>query len=1295
MNDGLIHFLIMWVPSLLFIFIIATAIIWGMIRGFRKSLILAIQAAIIFIACIIIYITVVNIEQLDSKMYNNINHVLNSMGVNDLPTILNIDANCNGLKDVIAQLIIKNVDYGTGFELVVKENGAYLATIVNIVYHILFAFLIYYLYLFLIFVMYIIYIIFYPERRYKRKRTNKYQKGLIDKPYSRHFLLGGVVGAIRGGVYGLIVMSFIGSLFFIIGGGVGERKYQDYEDVDFKDQNSLNINNLNLYYEIYKNINSYGSNGIFKVLNLVKDKNDVPYYLYAADLVLQGGLSDEELGIEDNIYLRQEIGAYTEFASNTFNLLMKYGSSQIVDYINKQSDKASIYDVIIEIMKDDNFQTEFEALINDFDAQTYFINFGLSLLNSLVYHINDINVFSNIDPVVKDIITILFTSDDGFKIYNLLNKNDVTNLVSTVLNLISLDVKIDPNKDQTQTMVSKVVAYGDAVVEQICNLSVLNDQNKAQSFNRVLENLYNYFANTITLQTQPQTISTLALKATNLNSSQINWIEELKSLLNVGLSSFKLADRVFSLGSIFTLFKDSNPNLQADEVLYDEVLNGLGDSKLLAVVLSLSKVKTLLYDMVYDILPNATIPSNIEYANIYDDEGNLVSYGEIYNLFSVIKTILKTDGGENLFKGLANLNEDTIKEVSLLLNEKVDDNLVIDELLKSKILRYSLSSLMLDTTLSNNLVLTIYVPAKSTYLGDDDVILINDDDLKKFVTSLPSFIDIIKKDNTSVNSIVYDDQLLSIMADSCIIEGTISKLVLDTIKEQDAIDMPKSLLDVENWLSNDNNNGEIIKMILGIRASNVDVDSLNIASITLNNEAVETMLNSSVLYFTISKQIINTLNEADMPLDAFDEQLESIEEKKIVSKSEILNLFNALEGIYEKPQGIMIEDIQFDNLVINQAKLNLIYNSYIAYKKVTDALENALDNDIPKAAYNDMENKYYILENEINILLNIAGNGDDIVIGGDNATDLSITTIYKSQFSNLANSYIIRYKISKKLIENENVAIPSIIKVNSNDEVFNSLTDEDVFIEKTEFLNFLNAFSAAYGDADGNIELTNAISVTMPDQQAFNEIVKSVILRATITKNIKFEYDGVQRDIYIEDQDLDLLYTDMAVISEAELYRTLISISILNPTNEFVFTLDLMQLATTMTKYNIYEITKSNIIRLAMNDLILDIRYNIGGIEYSGSYSDIFALTPTVVIYGNNMETEYSLVAYDDLVHGKIYKIDPNKISKQTIVMYNLNQNSYVEHEVYVEVDNNGNILSTTTQNTLQAYFAMLDTFKR
>lgn len=1295
MNDGLIHFLIMWVPSLLFIFIIATAIIWGMIRGFRKSLILAIQAAIIFIACIIIYITVVNIEQLDSKMYNNINHVLNSMGVNDLPTILNIDANCNGLKDVIAQLIIKNVDYGTGFELVVKENGAYLATIVNIVYHILFAFLIYYLYLFLIFIMYIIYIIFYPERRYKRKRTNKYQKGLIDKPYSRHFLLGGVVGAIRGGVYGLIVMSFIGSLFFIIGGGVGERKYQDYEDVDFKDQNSLNINNLNLYYEIYKNINSYGSNGIFKVLNLVKDKNDVPYYLYAADLVLQGGLSDEELGIEDNIYLRQEIGAYTEFASNTFNLLMKYGSSQIVDYINKQSDKASIYDVIIEIMKDDNFQTEFEALINDFDAQTYFINFGLSLLNSLVYHINDINVFSNIDPVVKDIITILFTSDDGFKIYNLLNKNDVTNLVSTVLNLISLDVKIDPNMDQTQTMVSKVVAYGDAVVEQICNLSVLNDQNKAQSFNRVLENLYNYFANTITLQTQPQTISTLALKATNLNSSQINWIEELKSLLNVGLSSFKLADRVFSLGSIFTLFKDSNPNLQADEVLYDEVLNGLGDSKLLAVVLSLSKVKTLLYDMVYDILPNATIPSNIEYANVYDDEGNLVSYGEIYNLFSVIKTILKTDGGENLFKGLANLNEDTIKEVSLLLNEKVDDNLVIDELLKSKILRYSLSSLMLDTTLSNNLVLTIYVPAKSTYLGDDDVILIKDDDLKKFVTSLPSFIDIIKKDNTSVNSIVYDDQLLSIMADSCIIEGTISKLVLDTIKEQDAIDMPKSLLDVENWLSNGNNNGEIIKLILGIRASNVDVDSLNIASITLNNEAVETMLNSSVLYFTISKQIINTLNEADMPLDAFDEQLEAIEEKKIVSKSEILNLFNALEGIYEKPQGIMIEDIQFDNLVINQAKLNLIYNSYIAYKKVTDALENALDNDIPEAAYNDMENKYYILENEINILLNIAGNGDDIVIGGDNATDLSITTIYKSQFSNLANSYIIRYKISKKLIENENVAIPSIIKVNSNDEVFNSLTDEDVFIEKTEFLNFLNAFSAAYGDADGNIELTNAISVTMPDQQAFNEIVKSVILRATITKNIKFEYDGVQRDMYIEDQDLDLLYTDMAVISEAELYRTLISISILNPTNEFVFTLDLMQLATTMTKYNIYEITKSNIIRLAMNDLILDMRYNIGGIEYSGSYSDIFALTPTVVIYGNNMETEYSLVAYDDLVYGKIYKIDPNKISKQTIVMYNLNQNSYVEHEVYVEVDNNGNILSTTTQNTLQAYFAMLNTFKR
>jgi len=55
------------VPTLLFVLIVVVAIVLGIIRGFRKSLILAIQALVAFITCIIIFAIFANNSQVDSN----------------------------------------------------------------------------------------------------------------------------------------------------------------------------------------------------------------------------------------------------------------------------------------------------------------------------------------------------------------------------------------------------------------------------------------------------------------------------------------------------------------------------------------------------------------------------------------------------------------------------------------------------------------------------------------------------------------------------------------------------------------------------------------------------------------------------------------------------------------------------------------------------------------------------------------------------------------------------------------------------------------------------------------------------------------------------------------------------------------------------------------------------------------------------------------------------------------------------------------------------------------------------
>ena len=172
MSNGMINFLISWLPAILLICALLWGVLLGLIRGFRKNLILAIQALAAALICLIAYLIIINMKGLDSWAFNNINAILANSG-NSLHEMLDVSAECKSITDCLIEFIPKNMDFGDGMALVFKDNGAYLATIVDLCYHMIFALVFFIIYGVLLFLLYIIYFIFYPERRYKKKIKEK------------------------------------------------------------------------------------------------------------------------------------------------------------------------------------------------------------------------------------------------------------------------------------------------------------------------------------------------------------------------------------------------------------------------------------------------------------------------------------------------------------------------------------------------------------------------------------------------------------------------------------------------------------------------------------------------------------------------------------------------------------------------------------------------------------------------------------------------------------------------------------------------------------------------------------------------------------------------------------------------------------------------------------------------------------------------------------------------------------------------------------------------------------------
>lgn len=973
-----VAFAIAWVPTILFLLIVLVSTLVGARRGLRKSLILAVQAIVAAGICIGLFFFCVSGDLIDGALLSLVNAVMG--GEHALQSALGVSAECETLRQCLAEFIPTLFSYGSEISMLLRGNGAYIMTLADLVFRLGIAVVLWLVYFLLVFLFYLVYAIAYPERKYRRKRQAAFANGKVDCSYKRHRVGGGLVGLARGLVVGIVTMSFLGSVFYIAAGGTGEGELADR---DFGDEQS------NFYYSIYRSVESYGAQGIFKVLGSVRDLDDSPYYLFAADLVFSGALDDDLNDVHATVRFRKELGAYTGFAKDTIILLMQCGEERIQSALDT-GDSGTIMDAVVDVMKEPQFRAEFENLVDNFDSQTYIINFSLAMASTVVAHLDEMSFASSVGESNVEMLKVLFqrgylsetipderelreslgsdTTDDPLVIQPYLSVNHLFNKkdAQTVLRVALSFLANEYSTGEPMELVKKILP-------ELEGLSILGSERKGE-VNPVLGRLYCFLENTYLTDEGQDGITYSEIRAQN-----ISWVDELHSLISVTDDMFTLYDGVKRedgnyLQMVLDVFDDENPDYEENLRLYDGICSTVADSAILGKVLASGKITAMLREELRNSGTDAYFPDNIVFENRYDSDGELISRGETFQIFYGLR-LLGDRKNKELFDLLFDSSIEKV-ELSDLLNILSDavarrDGLgltLADYLTESYLLRSVVSSVFID---QGQDIFAVPYSSRERNAKGEPVNFIVKDELKQIFDELPKLTDMIIPfldggfETEEVVELLDDPTLRSFLdSGNGIIEGTLASILVKQVNGKGLVVIPRALdtalpQNLDGWASDISGRpGEIRKLIAALDELDGHLEDMLSGELQddelidilgdLSANSIDTLLASDVLYYTFSKSLREqdgqssdgfTLiipSSATLPLQ--DDVLESL-----IKKQELRTILSELNS-FGFTSEMDAADI-LKKLVENKNKLrssNIVSASIINYVVQNDEMKEAL-----------------------------------------------------------------------------------------------------------------------------------------------------------------------------------------------------------------------------------------------------------------------------------------------------------------------------------------------------------------
>ena len=950
-----IRLAVCWVPSILFALFVLVGFLRGLRRGFRKSLILLIQAIAAFVICLGVYLLLINNDTVDGLLLTGINSILGSPS--GLQDALGVTGDFATLKQVLAQYI-SDMLAGIGAGPVTAADSGYVMALVLLAYHIVFALLLSIVYKILQFIFYLVYLIFYSEGRYRRKKKEKEKEGGV--PYKKRKLAGAIVGLSRGLVAGLVCVSLIGGVLSVVTGGYGEGKTEDY---------AFGEPNIDQAYTVYRSLDEYGTKGIIKILNTVRDSEDVPFYLYITDLIFSGRLVDENLGIDENIKFRDELTGYVGFAKNVATLVMKYGGDTMKNIVSSGNDEAM--NEAVKLFENEDFNREFRLLIENFDAKTFISGFALSFIDSVVENIDQTSISDGMDENTVNMIKILFKPDyysdkipsdaallaagkkaPVLKASSLISKKDILAAYDVIVESMNKApeeegyIDIIGGKIDTLSTLKIMVPF-------VSNLSILSTE-KASEVDPVLERLYTYVENTVLTDVNAEGY----VSPDYYYDEKIEWTSELKTLLGVAGDALNIYATVAkdspsgdsngegesnpedsakpgkpgigeasaegkevgdgdgektskdALDMIVNIFDAKNENYTANMTRVDRICDSLSKSKLIGRALSSSYMYSQIKTALSSVASSFDMPENVRYDSNGGDDG------EIKALLDGLKSICKNETTIKLLSDTPDFSdlEDFKPYAEVLTTADESGNAPIDCVIKSKLLHSLLSAMLVDMSEEEDSSIYISDRAKESNSAGEKVNIIEKDLLKDILQSSSDIIDLISEisgaDSLKISEIVSNDAVKK-LTKNIIVQGTAAKLLINALKDNQSIVIPASLSDPEKWLdsgmegSSDFSKGEFRKLFDFIAEANFDIDGIVDGSVDVIDEInklsdekmQDNMLASDVLWYTISYLLSTSIGDGDMEIIVPDGAKADISEtetdvKVLIKREEIKALIN-------------------------------------------------------------------------------------------------------------------------------------------------------------------------------------------------------------------------------------------------------------------------------------------------------------------------------------------------------------------------------------------------------------------
>lgn len=1294
---GYVDFIVNWLPTCIFLLILIIGFIRGAIRGYRKSVISLIHNIIAAVISVGVFLLVTNLTYFDNLFLTLINqnfpNFLTEFGVPS--TVVSFR---EALLIIIPKLI-NEVDPSIASAL--ASNSGYVLGLVNLVLNLIFSIISVIIFFILKLILHIIYLIFYSETKYKNKVNNDFKNGKRKTGYKKYAFKGAFFNLIGSFLIALVCFSFVGNVLYVsAGSGDGTLPEHTFESEQTNDA-----------YEILEKIDNYGNTGIFGVLNLIKDSNGIPLYLYISSGVFSGDYVNPQTGVSEKVILTHELGNYTRFIKDVASVVVSYDNGTI-DHLIEGTQEFST-DVLVDYFSNESFRNDLREVISNYSGKSSFISdFVMSMVDSYAQKIDQSPLADSFSPEVKDIMCILFV--EGYKSQNIeYEKNYTGNDLpfvkpSYLINQSDLVVAFDLFSELVNKgLFEENVDYVDlalSVAPYVHNLHMFTDANKNRTtINGVMGRIYSYVEQQL-LNVAPENAF-----AHYSDNSNINWIDELNHLVDVAPDVNNLYQKIEdgqqnskNISQIVSEIVNDNKLLAS----YDKILDFISNSKVGATVLSEDFVNDFIVDSIKTTLPEFEMPENVVYANSYDNNGNLIKHGELYDLLSAVRNLAVHPNGVEFLEQITREGADVVASLktgkgAFVSKNSYDNMSVIDYVLDSKLLHSITSAFLIN--LSNQPDAIIYVSDSAK----DSSGLIKKSEINLLFNNLFEVIDVIPdgfdfsqpyavSKLLKANGNLFINQPINLLlSESLVLQGTIANLIIRLDSSGDLgsnyISLAPSLQTPEGWLKTSETQSELYVAFTAMR--NILSDTRNLADVdesfinTLvdmlcQDQNIEALYSSSFLKYSFSNILIDVLYDCGMfdssiIDDCINEQVVKIEEAKALIKTvSFLSLdlangdFSAVNQYVEDLSKVVkkrVDDSSFDGYSL----LNVAYTSAIFKDFLNEKIDNGLVGLIDQNKLNSIKvDDYYTLE-ELEYFINSLVDLNLTQIANANGEQLWEENVY-DHFTNLNESSSVDSSITKlDYLHNSNVlrlliaeTIDEIIESNPSTLQFYDQTKEELGVTgnyvyiKEEISSIVSLLRLIDEDSLTSIDLTT-LKLSDLKENFFNQEkqVTSKFLLSALSKNI----DNIAGNQLIVPNSAYLSNTsNLVIIKDAELYQILDFSQVIFGDNATVNDVD-SDMNTSINNMELVDISNahllSDIIRATLTNVIVDIP-SLKVPKIAFEEKEVYSIFAS--------ELEHIVDVCEDL--GVIYVADLDNVVAEKVDHISLNQAySYVARSYIIQ----------------------------